>query len=186
MTPASGWQGSVGGGGGSVGGGSRPESPEFLGLGLFLDPKGLSRGLVTGPAEGPAEGLAKERVEKDKAMFGGQEVKGKTVGVIGLGHIGSTTAADCEALGMKVTGYDPMMTVKSALKLPKDTVLQDSMKAVFSQSDYVSLNIPYINKPPADGGTHAIIGRDLLMAAKSGAKPLPPVDEDDESLDDVI
>jgi len=48
------------------------------------------------------EGLAKERVEKDKAMFGGQELKGKTLGVIGLGHIGSATASDAASLGMKV------------------------------------------------------------------------------------
>ena len=48
------------------------------------------------------QGLAKERVEKDKAMFGGRELKGKTLSVIGLGHIGSATARDASALGMKV------------------------------------------------------------------------------------
>jgi D-3-phosphoglycerate dehydrogenase / 2-oxoglutarate reductase len=48
------------------------------------------------------QGLAKERVEKDKAMFGGRELKGKTLSVIGLGHIGSATARDASSLGMKV------------------------------------------------------------------------------------
>jgi D-isomer specific 2-hydroxyacid dehydrogenase, catalytic domain/D-isomer specific 2-hydroxyacid dehydrogenase, NAD binding domain len=48
------------------------------------------------------QGLAKERVEKDKAMFGGREIKGKTLAVIGLGHIGAATARDATALGMKV------------------------------------------------------------------------------------
>jgi D-3-phosphoglycerate dehydrogenase / 2-oxoglutarate reductase len=48
------------------------------------------------------QGLAKERVEKDKAMFGGRELKGKTLAVIGLGHIGSATARDAHALGMKI------------------------------------------------------------------------------------
>eukprot|EP00957_Ditylum_brightwellii_P021493 1620965-Ditylum_brightwellii.AAC.1 len=47
------------------------------------------------------QGLAKERVEKDKAMFGGREIKGKTLAVIGLGHIGSSTAVDAAKLGMK-------------------------------------------------------------------------------------
>lgn len=48
------------------------------------------------------EGTAKERVEKDKAMFGGRELKGKTLAVIGLGHIGAATARDARALGMKI------------------------------------------------------------------------------------
>ncbi len=51
-----------------------------------------------------ASGQAKERVEKDKAMFGGQEISGKTLAVVGLGHIGSITALDAAALGMNVTG----------------------------------------------------------------------------------
>lgn len=51
-----------------------------------------------------AEGTARERVEKDKAMFGGREVKGKTLAVIGLGHIGSATARDAFSLGMHVVG----------------------------------------------------------------------------------
>ena len=51
-----------------------------------------------------AKGLAKERVEKDKAMFGGREITGKTLGVIGLGHIGASTARDAARLGMNVVG----------------------------------------------------------------------------------
>jgi D-3-phosphoglycerate dehydrogenase / 2-oxoglutarate reductase len=50
------------------------------------------------------QGVAKERVEKDKAMFGGQELKGKTLAVIGLGHIGSMTARDAFELGMDLKG----------------------------------------------------------------------------------
>ncbi|GMI44069.1 hypothetical protein TrCOL_g2871 [Triparma columacea] len=118
------------------------------------------------------EGLAKERVEKDKAMFGGQELKGKTLGVIGLGHIGAATARDAAALGMSVVGYDPGMSIENALKLPNDTKLVDSMKNVFATADYISLNIPYINKPTAEGGTHGIIGRDLLMTMKKDASIL--------------
>ena len=119
-----------------------------------------------------SQGLAKERVEKDKAMFGGQEVKGKTLGVIGLGHIGAATARDAAALGMSVIGYDPGMNVQSALKLPSTINLVESMKAVFANSDYISLNIPYINKPVAEGGTHSIISRDLFMSMKKNASLL--------------
>lgn len=46
------------------------------------------------------QGVARERVEKDKAMFGGREIKGKTLAVIGLGHIGASTARDARTLGM--------------------------------------------------------------------------------------
>ena len=144
---------------------------ELVLAGLFLSSRGIVKGINHMRQLGD-EGVAKEKVEKDKAMFGGQEVRGKTLGVVGLGHIGSATASDAASLGMAVVGYDPMMSVKSALKLPKDTQLVDSMKGVFSQSDYVSLNIPYINKPVSEGGTHGIIGRDLLMSTPATAKIL--------------
>lgn len=100
-----------------------------------------------------AAGTAREKVEKDKAMFGGREIAGKTVGIIGLGHIGSATARDCASLGMQVVGYDPGMTIQAALKLPRETKLLGGMKAVMDSADYVSLNVPYINKPVAEGGT---------------------------------
>jgi D-3-phosphoglycerate dehydrogenase len=106
-----------------------------------------------------AQGLARERVEKDKAMFGGQEIKGKTLAVIGLGNIGSMTARDAEALGMKVRGYDPGLSVQSALRLPKDLELVDSITTAVTGADYISINIPYIK---GQGGTHGIIGKDII------------------------
>jgi D-3-phosphoglycerate dehydrogenase len=85
-----------------------------------------------------SQGLARERVEKDKAMFGGQEIKGKTLAVIGLGHIGAMTARDAEGLGMKVKGYDPGLSVQSAMKLPRDMQLVDSITTAVSGADYIS------------------------------------------------
>ncbi|KAI2501246.1 D-isomer specific 2-hydroxyacid dehydrogenase-like protein [Fragilaria crotonensis] len=89
------------------------------------------------------QGLAKERVEKDKALFGGQEIAGKTLAVIGLGHIGSLTARDARGLGMNLKGYDPGLSVQSALKLPRSLTLMDSIAAAVADADYVSLNIPF-------------------------------------------
>lgn len=106
------------------------------------------------------QGLARERVEKDKAMFGGQEIKGKTLAVIGLGHIGAMTARDAEVLGMKVKGYDPGLSVQSAMKLPRDMNLVDSITAAVSGADYISINIPYVT---GEGGTHGIIGKDVVQ-----------------------
>ena len=108
------------------------------------------------------QGVARERVEKDKAMFGGRELKGKTLAVIGLGHIGAATARDATALGMKVQGYDPGLSVNSALQLPRDISLTDSIASAVTNADYVSLNIPYIKNSPQEGGTHGIIGKDVI------------------------
>jgi D-3-phosphoglycerate dehydrogenase len=113
-----------------------------------------------------AKGLAKERVEKDKAMFGGQEIKGKTLAVIGLGHIGAATARDADALGMKVVGYDPGLSIESALKLPREISLCDSISAAVANADYISLNIPYIK---GEGGTHGIINKDVINVCKPTA-----------------
>jgi D-3-phosphoglycerate dehydrogenase len=113
-----------------------------------------------------SQGLAKERVEKDKAMFGGQEVKGKTLAVIGLGHIGAATARDASALGMTIVGYDPGLSITSALKLPNGIQLQDSISAAVSNADYISINIPYIK---GENGTHGIIGKDVVKVFKPNA-----------------
>mmetsp|Transcript_2980 Transcript_2980/g.4350 ORF Transcript_2980/g.4350 Transcript_2980/m.4350 type:complete len:475 (+) Transcript_2980:48-1472(+) len=113
-----------------------------------------------------SQGLAKERVEKDKSMFGGRELAGKTLCVLGLGHIGASTARDAVALGMNVAGYDPGLSVSSALKLPREISLMDSIASAVSDADYISLNMPYIK---GEGGTHGIIGSDVIDNFKSDA-----------------
>ena len=112
------------------------------------------------------QGLARERVEKDKAMFGGRELKGKTLAVIGLGHIGAATARDAAELGMTLTGYDPGLSVEGALKLPRGIVLADSILSAVSNADYISLNIPYIK---GEGGTHGIINASVIQQFKPDA-----------------
>jgi D-3-phosphoglycerate dehydrogenase len=69
------------------------------------------------------------------------------------------TARDAEALGMTVKGYDPGLSVQSALKLPRSLELVDSITAAVSGADYISVNIPYIK---GEDGTHGIIGKDVL------------------------
>merc|ERR1712127_112763 len=112
------------------------------------------------------QGLAKERVEKDKSMFGGREIKGKTLAVIGLGHIGASTARDGASLGMDVVGYDPGLSIESALKLPNEIDLKDSISAAIANADYISINIPYIK---GENGTHGIIGKDIINGFKPNA-----------------
>jgi len=112
------------------------------------------------------QGLARERVEKDKALFGGREIRGKTLAVIGLGHIGASTARDAEQLGMGVVGYDPGLSIENALKLPRSIELADSIASAVRDADYISLNIPYIK---GEGGTHGIVGKEVVSNFKSGA-----------------
>mmetsp|Transcript_21674 Transcript_21674/g.30379 ORF Transcript_21674/g.30379 Transcript_21674/m.30379 type:complete len:477 (+) Transcript_21674:65-1495(+) len=135
---------------------------ELILCGLFLGSRRIIDGInhMTDLGE---KGLAKERVEKDKAMFGGQEIKGKTLAVIGLGHIGASTAVDAASLGMTINGYDPGLSVQSALKLPRHIKLCDSISSAISQADYISINIPYIK---GENGTHGIIGKEVISHFK--------------------
>jgi len=112
------------------------------------------------------QGLARERVEKDKALFGGRELKGKKLAVIGLGHIGAATARDAAELGMELKGYDPGLSVAGALKLPRGITLADSITSAVSDADYISLNIPYIK---GEGGTHGIINKEVIENFKPDA-----------------
>lgn len=138
---------------------------ELIICGLFLGSRRVIDGINHMKDLG-RQGLAKERVEKDKAMFGGRELNGKTLAIIGLGHIGAATARDAGKLGMKIVGYDPGLSITSALKLPRKIQLMDSIAAACTNADYISINIPYIK---GEGGTHGIIGKDLVSHFKRDA-----------------
>lgn len=103
---------------------------------------------------------------QDKSMFGGREIAGKTLAIIGMGHIGAATAREASALGMKTVGYDPALSIESALKLPREINIADSISSAVAEADYISLNIPYIK---GEGGTHGIIGKDVLSHMKDDA-----------------
>ncbi|MCL2758844.1 MAG: phosphoglycerate dehydrogenase [Treponema sp.] len=81
-------------------------------------------------------------VEKEKSKFTGPEIKGKTLGVIGLGAIGVMVANDAMALGMKVIGFDPYISVDAAWHLSSDVTRADSLESLLVKSDYVTLHIP--------------------------------------------
>ena len=84
-------------------------------------------------------------MEKDKKLFVGQELTGKTLGVIGLGNIGAAVAETALHLGMNVIGYDPGLSVDAAWKLPGNTIARaSSVEQVAQQSDYISLHVPFI------------------------------------------
>src|SRR5699024_5937326 len=78
-------------------------------------------------------------VEKGKAPFAGHEIMGKTLGIIGLGAIGVKVANTALALGMKVIGYDPFLSVTAALGLNPGVKVVKSQAEVFAESDYLTL-----------------------------------------------
>ena len=82
------------------------------------------------------------QIEAGKKLFAGPELLGKTLGIIGLGAVGSLVANAAEDLGMRVIGYDPFLSVQNALRLPRAIQLLEQMNELLKQSDYVSLHLP--------------------------------------------
>jgi D-3-phosphoglycerate dehydrogenase len=83
-------------------------------------------------------------VEKGKSNFAGNELKGKTLGVIGLGAIGAMVANIALELGMDVIGYDPYLSVESAWELSSDIQKATGLETLLSQVDYISIHVPLL------------------------------------------
>ena len=100
-------------------------------------------------------------LEENKKSFKGIELAGSTLGVVGLGAIGSKVANMGVALDMNVVGYDPALSVEAAWKLPNQVVPSESMKDLFAVSDFVSIHIPAIDS------TQGIINEEVFKKANN-------------------
>ncbi len=87
------------------------------------------------------EGIA-AAVEKGKSQFAGPEITGKTLGIVGLGAIGVLVANAASALGMKVIGYDPFLSVNGALKLNDSVIYTTNLDDIYNSSDYITVHVP--------------------------------------------
>lgn len=85
---------------------------------------------------------AAKAVEKGKSKFAGNEIKGKTLGVIGLGAIGGMVANMAVQLGMKVIGYDPFVTVDAAWRLSSLVTRASGYDEIFEKCDYITVHVP--------------------------------------------
>ncbi|PLY02079.1 MAG: 3-phosphoglycerate dehydrogenase [Desulfuromonas sp.] len=114
--------------------------------GMLLSARDIIGGINYVQKEG--EGLDEEAlhkvVEGGKKAYGGSELKGKTLGVVGLGAIGSQVAETGLTLGMKVVGYDPALSVDAAWRLPREVKRMENLHSLLSRSDYVSLHLPVL------------------------------------------
>ncbi|HQR10413.1 MAG TPA: phosphoglycerate dehydrogenase [Casimicrobiaceae bacterium] len=111
----------------------------------------------------PAAKDLEKQVEDGKKQFAGVELPQRTLGIIGLGAIGSLVADTAIKLGMKVTGYDPEITVDAAWRLPSSVRRAHSIDEVLKQADFVTLHVPLLP------GTRNLIDDKRLALMKSGA-----------------
>ncbi|MBE7089698.1 MAG: 3-phosphoglycerate dehydrogenase [Clostridiales bacterium] len=102
-------------------------------------------------------------VEKGKSNFVGGEIKGKKLGVIGLGAIGAMVANSAIALGMQVIGYDPFLSVNAALRLSSDVKVVSELDDLAKSCDYITIHIPYIASQ-----NKGIINSGLIRKMKDG------------------
>lgn len=100
--------------------------------------------------------------EAAKKAFVGWEIKGKTVGVIGLGNVGSKVANALVDLGMTVYGYDPYIAVKDAWQLSRDVIRLDDLNDLCSRCDYVTVHVP------SEPDTWGLIGAEQIACMKDG------------------
>ncbi|MFC2600681.1 phosphoglycerate dehydrogenase [Treponema lecithinolyticum] len=104
--------------------------------------------------------------EKGKAQFIGPELRGKRLGVIGLGAVGAMVANAAVEMGMHVTGYDPFISVDSAWVLNRDVEKAENLDTLFAKSDYISLHLPQTSE------TKGLINSERLKNAKKGLRIL--------------
>lgn len=114
---------------------------------------------------GAAPDLAAQ-VEAGKGRFSGQEILGRTLGVIGLGAIGGAVANAAQALGMRVIGYDPFLTVHGAWGLSHAVQLADSYEQVYEAADYLTLHVP------STAQTRGMLSHETLARMRPGVRIL--------------
>ena len=138
---------------------------ELVMAGMLLATRGILPGMayvnsltaMTDAAEMSAH------LEKEKARFAGGEIKGKTLGIVGLGAIGSMVADMALAMGMKEVGFDPALSIDAAWRLSSEVSRMENLQALLDKSDYISLHVPAME------ATNHLINDAALGLVKPGA-----------------
>ncbi len=102
-------------------------------------------------------------VEAEKKRFKGRELKGKLLGVVGLGAIGSMVARAALDLGMEVLGFDPAISVDAAWRLPAEVQRMENLPSLFARADYVTLHVPLLAE------TEGMINEESLRVFRPGS-----------------
>lgn len=139
---------------------------ELVLAGLLLSSRRVTEGIEWAKTlKGNGDGVGK-LVEKGKSQFVGPELKGKTLGVIGLGAIGILVANAAVALGMDVIGFDPFMSVPNALKLNPAIKLMKNNEEVMTGCDYLTVHVPLTPD------TRDLVNADVIAKMKDGVRIL--------------
>ena len=101
---------------------------------------------------------------KGKSQFVGPEIRGKTLGVIGLGAIGAMVANSASDLGMEVIGYDPFISVDAAWSLSRAVHKAETLDTILTKADYISIHVPQTAE------TKGLINADRIKAMKKGVR----------------
>ena len=136
---------------------------ELVIAGMLMASRNLISALqFTASLEGD-DGALHKLVEDGKKNYAGIELRGRTLGVIGLGSIGRLVADAAINLGMQVVGYDPEITVEGAWGLPSQVRKANSVEDLLKQSDFVSLHIPLLDS------TRGLINGQRVQTMKAGS-----------------
>ncbi len=137
---------------------------ELVAAGLLLGSRGIIEGIqYVDTLAGMTDKAEMHKVlEAQKKQFKGSELVGKTLGVVGLGAIGSLVAEMALTLGMDVVGFDPALSVEAAWRLSAQVRRADTLSALFARCDYISLHLPVLES------TRGLVNAELLAAVKPG------------------
>ena len=138
---------------------------ELVMLGLLLSCRGIIPGIeyVNTLGEYSDKAELNKLVESSKKQYKGRELKGKTLGVLGLGAIGSMVADMALQMEMNVVGYDPALSVEAAWRLSSKVEKMENLQMLFSRSDIISLHVPALD------ATRGMINSEALSQFKDGA-----------------
>ena len=134
---------------------------ELLLAGLLLASRDIIGGIGWCRDNKDDENISKT-VEKSKKAFAGGEIKGKKLGVIGLGAIGAEVANAAAALGMEVYGYDPYISVNAAWMLSRDVKHITSVDTIYQECDFISVHVPLLDS------TRGMINQETFAKMKDG------------------
>jgi len=138
---------------------------ELVMAGLLLSCRGIIPGIeyVNTLADHTDKAELNTLVEASKKQYKGSELKGKTLGVLGLGAIGSMVADMALQMEMNVLGYDPALSVEAAWRLSSRVEKMDNMQSLFARSDIVTLHVPALDS------TKGMINAETLAQFRDGA-----------------
>ena len=138
---------------------------ELVLTGLLLSSRKIMASYAWAQSLQGTEDIAKQ-VEKGKSNFAGPEIKGKTLGIVGLGAIGVLVANAAVALGMNVIGYDPYFSIKNALALDNAVKFTSNLDDIYAVAVYITVHVP------ATPETKNMINAESLAKCKDGVRLL--------------